>query len=161
MAASPDKNRPRGLLRIYQLVTQKISDILYKIEGRKGNSSQVLHHDRIKLCNDRDIPLWIRRKRAKWERTNTSTEELEDLMEPTLWADESGDPMDISHGDPPSPTPDLSIDETLDPQDTGDPLRDYQSPDFVLPGIRRSPTGGPRQLTRRVRPPTRLRDYVP
>ncbi len=43
------------------LVSQVISPVLYRIEGRKRSS--VLHHDRLRICQDRDIPMWIRRKR--------------------------------------------------------------------------------------------------
>ena len=35
---------------------------LYKIEDRKCRS-KTLHHDRLKLCNDRVVPMWIRRRR--------------------------------------------------------------------------------------------------
>ncbi|CAC5366980.1 unnamed protein product [Mytilus coruscus] len=34
---------------------------LYTIKDRKGES--VIHHDRLKRCNDREIPLWLRRMR--------------------------------------------------------------------------------------------------
>ncbi|VDI23542.1 Hypothetical predicted protein [Mytilus galloprovincialis] len=34
---------------------------LYTIKDRKGES--VIHHDRLKKCNDREIPLWLRRLR--------------------------------------------------------------------------------------------------
>lgn len=43
------------------MVVGKISSILFRVAGRK--SSEVLHHDRLKLCNDRNIPLWLKRKR--------------------------------------------------------------------------------------------------
>ena len=43
------------------LVTKVLSPVLYKITGRK--KSEVLHHDRLRLCQDRDVPLWIRRRR--------------------------------------------------------------------------------------------------
>lgn len=35
---------------------------LYKLEDRRGRTT-VLHHDRLKLCSDRLIPFWLRRKR--------------------------------------------------------------------------------------------------
>ena len=43
------------------VVIHVISPILYKIENRKR--TLVIHHDRLKLCQDRVIPFWIRRKR--------------------------------------------------------------------------------------------------
>ena len=43
------------------LVTEVISPVLYRVEGRK--KSAVMHHDRLRVCEDRFIPLWIRRRR--------------------------------------------------------------------------------------------------
>lgn len=43
------------------LVTEVISPVLYRVEGRK--KSTVMHHDRLRICEDRFIPLWIRRRR--------------------------------------------------------------------------------------------------
>ena len=42
-------------------MTQVISSVLYRIANHKR--SMVAHHDSLKLCNDRDIPLWLLRKR--------------------------------------------------------------------------------------------------
>ena len=43
------------------LIIQVISSLLYRIAGRRR--TQVLHHDRLRPCIDREVPLWIRRKR--------------------------------------------------------------------------------------------------
>ena len=43
------------------LIIQVISPLLYRIAGRRR--TQVLHHDRLRPCIDREVPLWIRRKR--------------------------------------------------------------------------------------------------
>ena len=45
------------------LIIQVISPILFRVADRK--KTYVLHHDRLKPCEDRDIPLWLRRKRNK------------------------------------------------------------------------------------------------
>ena len=45
------------------LVTKVLSPVLYKICDRKKNF--VIHHDRLKSCDDREIPLWLRRKRSR------------------------------------------------------------------------------------------------
>ena len=45
------------------LVVEVLSSILYRVKDRKRES--VIHHDRLKLCEDRDIPLWLRRMRNK------------------------------------------------------------------------------------------------
>ena len=44
------------------LVVAKISDILYKVATQK--KTYVIHHDRMRPCNDRSLPLWLTRKRS-------------------------------------------------------------------------------------------------
>ena len=43
------------------IVTEVISTLLYRRAGR--NREYVKHHDKLRICEDRDIPLWVRRKR--------------------------------------------------------------------------------------------------
>jgi hypothetical protein len=43
------------------VVTEVLSPVLYCIEGRKAKHT--VHHDRIKICRDRVVPMWMRRKR--------------------------------------------------------------------------------------------------
>lgn len=43
------------------LVVEVLSPVLYRIESRKAKN--VIHHDRLKLCQDRVVPLWLRRRR--------------------------------------------------------------------------------------------------
>ena len=43
------------------VVSRVISPILYQVEGKRR--SVVLHHDRLRKCLDRDIPLWVQRRR--------------------------------------------------------------------------------------------------
>ena len=45
------------------VVTKAISHVLYRVADRK--KEHVKHHDKLRICEDRDIPLWIRRKRQK------------------------------------------------------------------------------------------------
>ena len=40
------------------LVTKVLSPVLFRVCDRR--KSYVLHHDRLKPCEDRDIPLWLR-----------------------------------------------------------------------------------------------------
>ncbi|XP_069109410.1 uncharacterized protein [Argopecten irradians] len=44
------------------LVTERFSPALYRIRDRK--SSGVVHHDRLKACEDRDLPIWLLRMRS-------------------------------------------------------------------------------------------------
>ena len=55
------------------LVVHTLSPVLYRIEDQR--KQQVVHHDQIKLCQDRNIPLWLRRKRNELLKTEGSTEE--------------------------------------------------------------------------------------
>ena len=41
-------------------MTQVISSVLYRIANRKR--SMVAHHDSLKFCSDRDLPIWLLRK---------------------------------------------------------------------------------------------------
>ena len=43
------------------IIVEVLSHILYKVKGRKTES--VLHHDRLKMCNDRTWPVWLKRLR--------------------------------------------------------------------------------------------------
>ncbi|CAG2207160.1 unnamed protein product [Mytilus edulis] len=43
------------------LITAWRSPVLYKIKDRKTESW--IHHDRVKLCEDRELPIWIKRMR--------------------------------------------------------------------------------------------------
>ncbi len=43
------------------IVVNKLSPILYRIKNRKKET--VVHHDRLKLCEDRDVPGWLKRMR--------------------------------------------------------------------------------------------------
>ena len=45
------------------IVVEVISSVLYRITNRKR--SMVTHHDSLKLCGDRELPIWFRRKRNK------------------------------------------------------------------------------------------------
>ena len=42
------------------IVTKVLSPVLFRVINRK--KSFVLHHDRLKPCQDRELPLWVRRK---------------------------------------------------------------------------------------------------
>jgi len=44
------------------IVVKVINPVLYEIEDRKR--SYVIHHDRLKLCTDKDLPIWIQRRRT-------------------------------------------------------------------------------------------------
>ena len=43
------------------IVMEEISTLLYQLAGRDGEC--VKHHDKLRISEDRDIPLWVRRKR--------------------------------------------------------------------------------------------------
>lgn len=43
------------------VIVYKFNHVLYRIQGEKVN--KVVHHDRLKLSQDRDVPLWLKRLR--------------------------------------------------------------------------------------------------
>ena len=45
------------------VISKVFSDVLYEIAGQKKN--QIVHHDRMFVCKDNNIPLWLSRKRGK------------------------------------------------------------------------------------------------
>ena len=46
------------------MVTKVLSPVLYRIKGKK--QELVTHHDNLKICEDRSIPIWMRRLRHKF-----------------------------------------------------------------------------------------------
>ena len=60
------KGVSKKLLPIYDgpfLVTRVLSPVLIEIEGQK--KKKIIHHDKLKICRDHCIPLWIRRRRQE------------------------------------------------------------------------------------------------
>ena len=45
------------------LVMEQLSDVTYKVCGRKRNF--VFHHDNLRPCRDRVVPIWMKRLRHK------------------------------------------------------------------------------------------------
>ena len=54
------------------VITEVKSPVLYRIKDRK--KEEVIHHDRIKLCQDRNHPLWLSRLRNKILKNHSSLE---------------------------------------------------------------------------------------
>ena len=50
------------------LIVKVLSNILFRICGQRGDS--VIHHDRLKLYEGTEIPLWVRRARHNMEVAN-------------------------------------------------------------------------------------------
>ena len=70
------------------LVTKVLTPILCDVMGRK--KPVVIHHDRLKPCCDRNIPIWLRRKR------NQLLGNQSELCENTSTCHE-GDDLNLSH----------------------------------------------------------------
>ena len=82
----------RPVYRGPYIVEEVLSPILYRLCSRK--KSFVVHHDRMRACKDRNVPLWITRKRH----------ELEPLMDQ--------EPL-VDQVDTPENTPSSDLDETV------------------------------------------------
>lgn len=142
------------------LIVEKISDILYTIEGFKGRSRQVVHHDRLRLCNDRDIPLWAQRHRRQQQTIDSSVPD-ESMNLSNLYDDWSN--HDASDGDPPGDSsspldgsvPDVSADQSVSYFDP------FQAPGPLGQDVSNPPMATQHQRPRRNRqPPSWLRDHV-
>jgi hypothetical protein len=174
------KGQSRKLQPIYcgpYIVSHVISEVLYQIEGRRRRNHQILHHDRLRLCIDRDVPLWARRRRTELQSgvptVGVDMDESFDLD--ALWKDddessneegEEEQPEEDLQGQPEDNLQNLSDFSSLDPdisQQSPDATGDSSSPatnTFVFPGSRRHEAVGPRKMTREVKPPSWMKDYV-
>ena len=72
-------------------MTHVISSVLYRIAIR--NRSMVAHHDSLKLCSDRDLPIWLLRKRHELTGEDVGDWVLEQAT------DAMGDPEEHGNGD--------------------------------------------------------------
>ena len=45
------------------IITKILSPVLYQIKNTK--EPRIVHHDRLKLCSDREVPAWVTRQRNK------------------------------------------------------------------------------------------------
>jgi transposase InsO family protein/predicted aspartyl protease len=81
-ASSPGESRKLKPVYIGPLIVSEVlSPLLYRVEGRRR--TQILHHDRLRVCEDRVIPMWVRRKRHEILNLDTTLpyghDELDDL----------------------------------------------------------------------------------
>ncbi len=65
------------------LVVEVLSPVLFRIRDRKAKD-RVVHHDRLKPCHDRFIPLWMRRMRHRWVQTMDDMPQEDSFLEPAL-----------------------------------------------------------------------------
>ena len=61
------------------LVTKIMSPVLFRVRDKKGES--VIHHDRIKPCRDRAVPLWMRKLRHRFLSTGSSFPDPTNLLD--------------------------------------------------------------------------------
>ena len=160
------KGYSRKLQSIYEgpyLVTACVSEVLYQVQGRGGKKRQVIHHDRLKPCNDRDIPMWIRRDRVKLQVADDLSQSVDETLNLSgLWeeADEDRDP-DPQGVSPDSDEPPDSQDESRADEGAGTTTGDLSSPPLRSPSERHhNIPSGSRRMTRPSRPPSWLKDYV-
>lgn len=66
------------------VISKVINSVLFEIAGQK--KTRIVHHDRLKLCEDRSMPLWITRKREEILR-----QDLEDEDENEDYEEKDGD----------------------------------------------------------------------
>ena len=144
------------------LIVQKIPDALFLVTGNRGRR-QIVHHDRLRRCSDRNVPLWARRERRK----------LEDPPEDTVEVEiENLDLSDLFHEHPvldPEEDPVVNAEEDPVPNADEELLDAIESPDLDSPDLPSAasnqedvPDSQPAR-TRSGRPsrqPAWLRDYI-
>ena len=69
------------------VIEEVLSSVLYRVQGRKR--TEVIHHDRLKPCVDRILPLWLRQRRHI----------VLDLDETIAYSEEEQDPDEDIFGD--------------------------------------------------------------
>ena len=83
------------------IIIQVKTSVLYKVKDKKGESW--IHHDRLKLCNDRELPVWIKRLRNNIQGRNTredqNTESETDIIDPSSLFHEKDDTVRVRASD--------------------------------------------------------------
>ena len=141
----------------YLVVDSKPS--LFKIRDKKGDT--VIHHDRPQRCNDREIPLWLRRLRHQLFEESV-IEELDD----TVW--------DQNNQDTTRPNSNVFVHDddfiTVDDSKTHDESSigqniEADTPPNSLTFLNRKPVAvNDMKVTRtgrKITPPSHLQDYMP
>ena len=90
------------------VVTRVLSPYLFEVQGQK--KSLVLHHDRLRLCEDRVIPFWVRRKRRQLFEQEERYSGVEDVAQ----EEESDEPAGPDEGEHEEQLPDLRGSSDLD-----------------------------------------------
>ena len=152
------------------LVVTIVANHVYRLASRKKETT--VHHDRLKLCEDRDLPLWLKRRRHVVLGENLPLS----LENPPPEDHYAGIPELFSEPDPPArarenPCPDGAI-SPLSGESEVVPLRPHppQKPCSVPKTIPSSlptatsddcppPASDFTRRGRKVRPPTYLSDY--
>ena len=78
-------------------MTQVISSVLYRITSCKR--SMVAHHDSLKLCSDRDLPILLLRKRHELTGEDVGDRVLEQATNALGDSDEHGNGDDLGPED--------------------------------------------------------------
>ncbi len=87
------------------LVAEVLSPVLYVVEDRKGR--HVLHHDKLKLCRDRSIPFWLRKKRhLLLQSDDTLPYSQDESISPTPGEDPGTGTTEVATDEPPASSSD-------------------------------------------------------
>ena len=136
------------------IVLERISPLLYRITGRKRVS--VVHHDRIRQCKDRDIPLWVQQKRSQLLTDDSENQAGEG---PSLGLD-SGDRENEQVS---LPEAEINAQDDLEPNKLDknvSVLTDPQPPDAETSGLVKASLPHSTRSGRKLRRPAYLDNYV-
>ena len=142
------------------LVVKVHSDMLYTIQDRKRQS--VIHHNRLKHCEDRYIPLWLRKLRSEILNLNETFDAEEDVsfsLDPdqnisTLFDDACAENVSITDKTSGEQSKELLVPTA--PDVSSDLLFPFEPPVEVVTSTPSITT----RTGRRVKKPFRFRDYA-
>ncbi len=99
------------------LLTKVLGPVLFEVEDRKG--LHVVHHDKVKLCRDRVVPFWLRRKRHDLLKLDDTLAYSQDETLPSSATPFSSTPDSGNHPEVPDGTELLpkDLEETLPYED--------------------------------------------
>ena len=103
------------------IVVDAISPVLFRVTNRKRTF--VLHHNRLKPCQDRDLPLWINCKR------NAILKDLDNMEYPEDW---HGDDLRQLFEENDSQEVSQESTDKQDPADFGDVCEDEEITDDTV-----------------------------
>ena len=112
-------------------MVEVITLVLFRVQGQK--KTKVLHHDLLKRCFDRELPLWLQRARKNLDSPATASQESDPLWGlQSLFQGSESDPAYTGLDDP----KDSVSGDTANAELLGNVMEDIPSSDPAAAGLR-------------------------